>query len=120
MNPLAPLPEPPYYAVIFASKRTPEDTAGYAAAAERMEVLATKMPGFLGIDSARSTDGVGITVSYWASEAAISAWREEAEHRLTQAMGRAKWYECFTLRVCRVERAYGFEAGKPASPRIAD
>jgi heme-degrading monooxygenase HmoA len=85
-----------------------------------MEELATKMPGFLGIDSARGADGVGITVSYWASEAAIAAWREQAEHRLTQAMGRAKWYEYFTLRVCRVERAYGFEAGKSASPGSSD
>ena len=120
MNSLAPLPEPPYYAVIFASLRTPGDDAGYGAAAMRMEELAAVMPGYLGIDSARGPDGVGITVSYWASEAAIAAWREQAEHRLVQAMGRAKWYECFTLRVCRVERAYGFEAGKPASPRLAD
>ncbi len=120
MSPLAPLPEPPYYAVIFASRRTPDDEAGYAAAAQRMEELARSMPGFLGIESARGADRVGITVSYWASEAAIAAWREQAEHRLTQALGRAKWYEGFTLRVCRVERAYGFEAGKPASPKLAD
>jgi heme-degrading monooxygenase HmoA len=106
---LAPLPEPPYYAVIFASLRTPEDDAGYGATAERMGELAATMPGFLGIDSARGPDGVGITVSYWASEAAIEHWRAQAEHLLAQKMGRAKWYERFTLRVARVERAYGFE-----------
>jgi heme-degrading monooxygenase HmoA len=108
MQPLARTPPPPYYAVVFTSVRTATDAEGYDSTAERMVELAATMPGFLGIESVRNSEGVGITVSYWESEEAIRGWYTNAEHRLAQAQGRAKWYERFELRVCRVERAYGF------------
>jgi heme-degrading monooxygenase HmoA len=104
---LAATPQPPYYAVIFTSVRTPADAAGYAVTADRMVELARQQPGFLGVESARGGDGLGITVSYWTSEDAIRAWREQAEHQLAQAAGREKWYAAYELRVARVERAYG-------------
>lgn len=107
MNAFAKLPEPPYFAVIFSSQRNGEDDAGYAAAAERMMELAAQQPGFLGAESARGTDGFGITVSYWESEAAISAWKHQAEHAATRAHGRKHWYEHFELRVAQVTRGYG-------------
>jgi heme-degrading monooxygenase HmoA len=111
-------PSPPYYAVIFTSRRTEGDPAGYAAMSERMVELAAQQPGFLGVESARGSDGVGITVSYWESEEAIRGWREDAEHRLAQQHGRERWYEWFRLRICRVERAWEFSqlpTGTPAS-----
>jgi heme-degrading monooxygenase HmoA len=98
---------PPYYAVIFTSVRTPDDPDGYAAAAARMEELAAAQPGFLGVESARGPDGVGITVSYWSSLDAVRAWGRHAEHRLAQQFGREKWYQWFRLRVCRVEAEHG-------------
>lgn len=105
-TPFARLPEPPYYAVIFSSRRTPGE-AGYGAMAERMVELAAQQPGFLGVESVRGADGFGITVSYWRSEEDIAAWRRHAEHRVAQEQGRAQWYEHFELRVARVERAWG-------------
>ena len=103
-------PPPPYYAVIFTSLRTPADPAGYEITADRMLELARQQPGFLGVESARGADGLGITVSYWQSEEAIRRWREHAEHRLAQQQGREKWYARFSLRICRVERAWEFAA----------
>ena len=73
-------PEPPYYAVIFTSTRTDGDR-GYGAMAERMAALASTQPGFLGVESARGADGLGITVSYWRDEASIAAWKRDTEHR---------------------------------------
>jgi heme-degrading monooxygenase HmoA len=99
----------PYYAVIFSSQRTECDPEGYEAMAERMVELAGTIPGFLGVESARGADGFGITVSYWDSPESIRAWHEHAEHKLAQAEGRKTWYARFRLRVCRVEREYGFE-----------
>jgi heme-degrading monooxygenase HmoA len=96
----------PYYAVIFSSVRTDVDAAGYEKMAARMVELAQQQPGFLGVESARGADGRGITVSYWESEEAIRGWREHAEHRVAQDLGRTKWYASFWLRVCRVERAW--------------
>src|SRR5688500_1486577 len=107
MTPPALTPEPPYYAVIFTSNRHPDDV-GYEATADRMMELAQQQPGFLGVESARGADGLGITVSYWTSDDAIRAWRENAEHLLAQAQGRDRWYAQFELRVARVERAYAF------------
>ena len=106
---LARTPEPPYWAVIFASERTRVDDEGYAQTAEEMQRLAAQQPGYLGIDSARSADGVGITVSYWESLEAIRAWREHADHLTAQRSGRQKWYRAYSLRVARVERAYSVE-----------
>jgi heme-degrading monooxygenase HmoA len=99
-------PPPPYYAVIFTSTRTPVEE-GYGAMADRMAELAAKQPGFLGIESTRGAEGLGITVSYWDSLEAIAAWRANAEHRIARSSGHRKWYEHFETRVARVERAYG-------------
>lgn len=102
----ATLPPPPYYAVIFSSRRTAGDE-GYGAMAERMVELAAVQPGFLGVESTRGVDGFGITVAYWTDEDAIKAWRQHAEHTVAREQGRARWYEHFEVRVARVERAYG-------------
>ena len=109
MDGLADTPQPPYYAVVFTSQRTAADSPGYAAMAERMVELASAQPGFLGIESARGEDGVGITVSYWTSLEAIRAWRLHVEHRVAQQFGREKWYAAYRLRVCRVEADTGFQ-----------
>ncbi|HQR03479.1 MAG: antibiotic biosynthesis monooxygenase [Proteobacteria bacterium] len=99
------LPAPPYYTVIFSSQRTEGDN-GYGKMAERMVELATRQPGFLGVESVRGADGFGITVSYWSSPEAISAWKAHAEHLAAQEMGKRAWYEHYALRVAKVERAY--------------
>jgi heme-degrading monooxygenase HmoA len=98
-------PEPPYYAVIFTSTRTAVEQ-GYHEVADRMVELAAQQPGFLGVESTRGADGLGITVSYWSSLAAIADWKAQAEHRVAQANGHRKWYQHFETRIARVERAY--------------
>lgn len=99
-------PQPPYWAVVFASQRNDADAAAYAEAAARMLQLAAQQPGYLGAESARGEDGFGITVSYWNSEADILAWKHQAEHAATREKGRADWYTRYAVRVARVERAY--------------
>ena len=103
---IARTPEPPYYAVIFTSRRT-EGDHGYAAMSARMGALGASYPGFLGIESARGADGVGITVSYWRDEAAILAWKRDTEHQAAQRAGQQAWYADYEVRIARVERAYG-------------
>lgn len=105
---IARTPAPPYYAVIFTSLRTEGDN-GYDQMAQRMVELAMQQPGYLGLETAR--EGLGITVSYWDSLEAITAWKAVAAHLVAQRLGREKWYASFQLRVCKVERDYGFERG---------
>ncbi|MHC0052958.1 antibiotic biosynthesis monooxygenase family protein [Actibacterium sp. D379-3] len=111
MTPLCPLPAPPYYAVIFASLHG-DDIVGYDAMADRMAALAAVQPGYLGADSARTPGSTGITVSYWADEAALLAWKAVAEHALAQKLGKDRWYRHYTLRVARVERQYDGPEGR--------
>lgn len=93
---------------MFTSVRKEED-AGYGEAAERMEELVQQIPGYLGMDFARSPGGLAITVGYFRDEDAIKEWGAHAEHRVAQRRGRADWYERYTLHIAKVERSHGFE-----------
>ena len=99
-------PLPPYYAVIFTSRRTEGDN-GYGEMAQAMVTLATQQPGYLGIESAGGDPN--ITVSYWESLEAIAAWKRNFDHLVAQKRGRADWYQDYKVRISRVERDYSFE-----------
>ena len=71
-----------------------------------MEDLASQQPGFLGFETAR--EDLGISVSYWATLEDVKAWKVNAEHLMAQQRGREQWYQSYRVRVCRVEREYGF------------
>jgi heme-degrading monooxygenase HmoA len=102
---IANTPQTPYYAVIFTSLRTEGDN-GYGDMAVEMNKLASEQPGYLGIESAR--EGLGITVSYWESPEAIKNWKANARHLFAQQEGRKQWYQEYKVRICKVERDYGF------------
>jgi len=97
-----------YYTVIFTSQRTEEDGEGYAKMAEVMDELAQKQPGFIRIESARNSEGKGITVSYWESLDAIQAWKENSKHLVAQKLGKEKWYSQYNVEICKVIKDYSF------------
>ena len=105
MNRFAKTPEPPYYAVVFSSRRT-EGDRGYAEMARRMAELAAEQPGYLGAESVRDESGFGITVSYWATLEDIRAWKAHGEHLAAQQLGKSDWYGHYVTRICKVEREY--------------
>lgn len=109
-EPLAPTFEPPYWAVVFTSRRT-EGDHGYAAMAEEMAERVKAQPGFLGMESVRGADGVGITVAYFRTEADVRAWKQVPRHGEAQRLGREQWYAGYRVRVARVEREYRWEKG---------
>jgi heme-degrading monooxygenase HmoA len=104
-------PKPPYYAVIFTSQRTHGDN-GYDAMASAMFELAMKQPGCLGAEHARGSGGLGITVAYFTDEAAISNWKQNAQHLAAQRLGKARWYSHYQIRVAKVERCYSGPEGR--------
>ena len=109
IDPVAVTPATPYYSVIFTSRRAHGDDDAYAITANRMIELAAQQDGYLGVESVRDAERIGITVSYWRDLEAIGKWHSVAEHRDAQSLGRSKWYDCFKVRICRVEREYGFD-----------
>ncbi|MEK4091524.1 antibiotic biosynthesis monooxygenase family protein [Viridibacillus sp. FSL H8-0110] len=94
-----------HYAVIFSSQRT-EGDKGYGIMAEKMDQLASKQPGFLGVESVRDSLGYGITISYWDSLEAISNWKKNPSHQIAQQKGINDWYQNYSVKICKVEREY--------------
>lgn len=103
---IASTPTPPYYAVIFTSRRTEVDE-GYASMSEKMAALAALQDGYLGMESAR--EGVGITVSYWRDLESIRKWKKQTDHIEAQTLGKSRWYAAYKVRIAKVERDYEFE-----------
>ncbi len=106
------LPQPPYYTVIFPNQRTADHDADYAMMAAEMVALAKQQPGYLGIHSVRGDDGFGITCSYWESEDAILAWKQNVDHLVAQRNGIEHWYSYYEVLVAKVERNYSGPAGR--------
>ncbi|MCL4168599.1 UNVERIFIED_CONTAM: hypothetical protein GTU68_029224 [Idotea baltica] len=75
--------------------------------AQKMEVLAKLQSGYIDMESAR--DEVGITISYWESLEAIARWKSNVDHLAAQQKGISDWYAWYKVRICLVEREYGFE-----------
>ena len=96
----------PYYAVIFTTVLT-NNLTDYEKTAIRMEELAKLQDGYLGIESTRNE--IGITVSYWKDLASITKWKNNIEHTEARDRGREQWYQQYQLRICKVERDYGFK-----------
>ena len=97
-----------YFAVIFTAQRSLSGHDIYDITADRMVLLARRQPGFLGVESVRGDNGIGITVSYWVDRDAIANWRQQAEHLAAQALGRQEFYDWYRVRVAEVvaERAF--------------
>ncbi len=111
MSSFAPLPDPPYYAVIFTAQLS-DNTDGYSEMADAMVALAAEQPGYLGVETTRDQSGLGITVSYWTDEIALRNWKNVTHHLLAQKLGKERWYSHYTLRVAKVERHYDGPEGR--------
>lgn len=107
-----------YFAVIFTAQRTLSDEDMYSLTADGMIELAQAQPGFLGVESVRGDDGIGITVSYWRDRGAIRDWRVNVEHLAAQQMGRQEFYSWYQIRVAEVVAHRSFDAGEAVDPGI--
>ena len=104
---IANTPNPPYVAAIFTSIRTNVEE-GY----DKMDELTFKeietINGYLGCEVYRDENGFGVNVSYWKDLNALKNWKENTLHKKAQVLEREKWYKNYKLRICLVERDYGF------------
>ncbi len=99
------------FAVIFTSLRAEGHEDEYGRVSKQMDEMAATMPGYLGVETARGADGIGINVSYWATLDDVKHWKEMAEHDWAQQRGRDVYYEWYRVRIAKVERAYAFAKG---------
>lgn len=97
------------YVVIFRAKvRTLDDE--YFRVAARMRELALTQFGCLEFQSV-SEGNDEISLSYWADEASILAWKQHAEHVVAQQLGRERWYESYCVEIAAITRRYQHAGG---------
>lgn len=99
--------ELPYIAVIFNSIKT-DSTEGYSEMNDNVYEEAKKIDGFLGMESARNPNGLGISVSYWKNMEAVNEWKYNALHQQAKKKGIRDWYKWFNIRICEVKEEREF------------
>ena len=99
-------------AMLFEFWFDPGDEATYqkylAEAAHLKETVLPALDGFLGIErfSSLSEPGKFISVGFFRDEDAVTAWRNAAEHRRVQALGRDRFFKDYRLRMAEITRDY--------------
>lgn len=92
------------YVVIFRAKVRTLD-AEYVTVATRMRDLALTQ--FNCIEFVPATVGdQEIALSYWHNETDIKAWKQHSDHVLAQELGRARWYDSYSVQIAEIKREY--------------
>ena len=78
---------------------------------QHMREQVKKYDGFLGEMPCYSIENEKrlVTLFYWRDRESIKAWREDPAHLKTQQLGREKILTSYRIRVCELEREYGWE-----------
>jgi pimeloyl-ACP methyl ester carboxylesterase/heme-degrading monooxygenase HmoA len=100
----------PAHAVFFEVKPKGEKgREAYLAEARVLRSQLVTMSGFVSVErfDNRSRPGWLLSLSIWRDEAALIAWREVFEHRVTQEKGRHGIFEDYRIRVARQVTALG-------------
>jgi heme-degrading monooxygenase HmoA len=85
---------------VFRARIRSETQEEYYALADQMGEIARAMPGFISWKGYFAEDGERVSIHEWESAEDLRAWREHPEHVKTQARGRERFYEEYTLYVC--------------------
>lgn len=93
---------------IFRSRLRPEHQEEYEQWATRIHDIAVRMPGFLSIKTFTAEDSERVSIVEFESEETMKAWREQADHRQAQELGRKQFYSEYHIQVCRIVRDYSF------------
>jgi heme-degrading monooxygenase HmoA len=95
----------------FFSRLKPGVDIEYHDVAQRMNDLATQMPGYIEHKSFRADDGERVTIVTFADQSSHEAWRSHPEHRAAQQAGRERFYSEYSLTVAEVRHHREFPAG---------
>lgn len=102
---------PTQIVTMFRSRLNPGIDIAYADVAQRMNDLATQMPGYVEHKSFRADDGERVTIVTFADQASHDAWRHHPEHRAAQQAGRERFYSEYSLTIAEVRHHREFPAG---------
>lgn len=96
-------------AVIFEVTPAPGQRQRYLDIAGSLKGQLTSTPGFISVERFQSLSNPDkvLSLSLWENEEAVVRWRNTAEHRAAQALGRKSVFADYRLRVASVLRDYG-------------
>ena len=96
-------------AVIFEVTPAAGQRERYLATAAALRSKLETIDGFISVERFESLTQPGkmLSLSFWRDEAAVAQWREVAEHRGAQRLGRDSVFDDYRLRVASVVRDYG-------------
>jgi heme-degrading monooxygenase HmoA len=80
------------------------DPTEYGQRVGKLFEIVAAMPGFRGIRSYEAEDGERLSLIEFDSHESLAAWRENAEHRIAQQLGREKYYAEYHLQICDLVR----------------
>ncbi len=81
----------------------------YLEHAQAMKSEVEKIKGFVSVERFQSLydDGKLLSMSVWESEEAIKQWKQHAEHKLEQELGKTTYFHSYRIRVAEIVREYG-------------
>lgn len=110
-------------AVIFEVWPASGRKEDYLAIAATLRPELETVDGFISVERFQSLTDPGklLSLSFWRDEEAVKAWRNQAEHRVSQAKGRSGVFADYRLRIASVVRDYGMNerTQAPADSRAA-
>ena len=87
MESLAENLNPPYYTAVLNEIKGDLKDAEHVAPTDEMVTIATRQPGFLGLETTRDKKGEIIMVSYWRDVDAIEGWINVGEIKINHRFG---------------------------------
>jgi len=79
--------KPPYYAAVLNETNDDMVEESHLAPTDEMVSLATRQPGFLGLETGRDKRGERVTISYWRDLDAIEGWKATGESIIEHGYG---------------------------------
>ncbi len=96
---------------VFRSRVMPNVQDEYGPMSQRMNELATTMPGYIGHKGFIAEDGERVTIVEFESEEAQAVWRKNAEHIEAQRLARTKFYATYDIKIFEPSHHTKFERG---------
>lgn len=94
--------------VIFEVWPKAEHKDQYLKLAAELRSTLEAIEGFISVERFQSItdDSKLLSLSFFESHSALDEWRNVAEHRIAQNIGRSSYFENYRLRVVNIERDY--------------
>jgi heme-degrading monooxygenase HmoA len=97
--------------VTFRNRFNPGiDQEEYGQRVGKLFEIVSAMPGFRGIRSYAAEDGEQLSLIEFDSLESLAAWRDQAEHRVAQELGKQRYYSEYHLQICELVRESHKEA----------